>query len=147
MLLKPECNGKNYFQSRAMFNFGDWHHCRSVRDGICRARAWGVILLGGVFVSGEILCLSTYFIHYFQETLRWRTVFCCQEHIVYMGKARKLKLSRRGPKVSLDKQIEDDHFAKPSSRVKVRVRKDEDEEVFMTLFLCSVKADCTTLNE
>lgn len=45
-----------------------------------------------------------------------------------MGKAKKLKLSRRGPKVSLDKQIEDDHFAKPSSRVKVRVRKDEDEE-------------------
>lgn len=45
-----------------------------------------------------------------------------------MGKAKKLKVSRRGPKVSLDKQIEDDHFAKPSSRVKVRIRKDEDEE-------------------
>lgn len=64
-----------------------------------------------------------------------------------MGKAKKLKLSRREPKVSLDKQIEDDRFAKPSSRVKVRVRKDEDEEVFMTLLLCSVKADCINLNE
>jgi len=62
-----------------------------------------------------------------------------------MGKAKKLKVSRRGPKVSLDKQIEDDHFAKASSRVKVRVRKDEDEEVFMTLLLCSVKADCINL--
>jgi len=64
-----------------------------------------------------------------------------------MGKAKKLKLSRRGPKVSLDKQIEDDHFAKPSSRVKVRVRKDEDEEVFVTLLLCSVKADFINLKE
>ncbi|PNF29359.1 hypothetical protein B7P43_G07814, partial [Cryptotermes secundus] len=45
-----------------------------------------------------------------------------------MGKAKKLKISRRGPKVSLEKQIEDDHFVKPSSRVKVRIRKDEDEE-------------------
>jgi ribosomal protein L31E len=66
---------------------------------------------------------------------------------VNMGKAKKLKLSRRGPKVSLDKQIEDDHFAKPSSRVKVRVRKDEDEEVFMTPLLCSVKGDCINLND
>jgi hypothetical protein len=49
--------------------------------------------------------------------------------------------------VSLDKQIEDDHFAKPSSRVKVRVRKDEDEEVFMTLLLCSLKDDCMKLKE
>jgi ribosomal protein L31E len=64
-----------------------------------------------------------------------------------MGKAKKLKVSRRGPKVSLDKQIEDDHFAKPSSRVKVRVRKDEDEEVFMTPLLCSVKGDCIHLNK
>jgi hypothetical protein len=64
-----------------------------------------------------------------------------------MGKAKKLKLSRRGPKVSLDKQIEDDHFAKPSCRVKVRVRKDEDEEVFMTFSLCSEKADCINLSE
>ncbi|XP_069676242.1 bystin [Periplaneta americana] len=45
-----------------------------------------------------------------------------------MGKAKKLKLSKQGPKVSLDKQIEDDKFAKPSSRSKVRTRKDEDEE-------------------
>lgn len=69
------------------------------------------------------------------------------ENIVNMGKAKKLKLSRRGPKVSLDKQIEDDNFAKPSSRVKVRVRKDEDEEVFVTLLLCNVKADCINLKE
>jgi hypothetical protein len=55
-----------------------------------------------------------------------------------MGKAKKLKVSRRGPKVSLDKQIEDDHFAKPSSRVKVRIRKDEDEEVYLTPLLWRV---------
>lgn len=72
---------------------------------------------------------------------------CFAENKVNMGKAKKLKLSRRGPKVSLDKQIEDDHFAKPSSRVKVRVRKDEDEEVFMTLLLCSLKDDCMKLKE
>jgi ribosomal protein L31E len=58
-----------------------------------------------------------------------------------MGKAKKLKVSRRGPKVSLDKQIEDDHFAKPSSRVKVRIRKDEDEEVYLTLLLWRVKVN------
>lgn len=49
-----------------------------------------------------------------------------------MGKARKLKVNRRGPKVPLDKQIEDDQFAKASSRVKLRARKDEDEEVIIT---------------
>jgi hypothetical protein len=53
-----------------------------------------------------------------------------------MGKANKLKMSRRVPKVSLDKQIEDDNFAKPSSRVKVRKRKDEDEEVYATSLYC-----------
>ncbi|XP_046989497.1 bystin [Schistocerca americana] len=44
-----------------------------------------------------------------------------------MGKAKKIKLGRRAPKVALDKQIEEDQFAKPSSRTKTRVRKDEDE--------------------
>lgn len=58
-----------------------------------------------------------------------------------MGKAKKLKMSRRVPKVSLDKQIEDDHFAKPSSRVKVRIRKDEDEEVYSTPLLFCVKVN------
>lgn len=58
-----------------------------------------------------------------------------------MGKAKKLKISRRGPKVSLEKQIEDDHFAKPSSRVKVRIRKDEDEEVYLTPLLWRVKVN------
>ncbi|XP_067014020.2 bystin [Anabrus simplex] len=45
-----------------------------------------------------------------------------------MGKAKKLKVGKKGPKVSLDKQIEDDKFAKPSGRMKIRKRKDEDEE-------------------
>jgi ribosomal protein L31E len=58
-----------------------------------------------------------------------------------MGKAKKLKVSRRGPKVSLDKQIEDDNFAKPSSRVKVRIRKDEDEEVYLTPLLWRVNVN------
>lgn len=44
-----------------------------------------------------------------------------------MGKAKKIKLGRRAPKVALDKQIEDDQFAKPSNRSKTRIRKDEDE--------------------
>ncbi|XP_049951489.1 bystin [Schistocerca serialis cubense] len=44
-----------------------------------------------------------------------------------MGKAKKIKLGRRAPKVALDKQIEEDQFAKPSNRTKTRVRKDEDE--------------------
>jgi hypothetical protein len=63
-----------------------------------------------------------------------------------MGKAKKVKVNRRGPKVSLDKQIEDDQFAKPSSRVKVRTRKDEDEEVIMVYCLsCNVNVNefCT----
>jgi ribosomal protein L31E len=67
-----------------------------------------------------------------------------------MGKARKLKINRRGPKVSLDKQIEDDQFAKPSSRVKVRARKDEDEEVIMMIplwYSVEVNEFCPKLNE
>ncbi|XP_049798941.1 bystin [Schistocerca nitens] len=44
-----------------------------------------------------------------------------------MGKAKKIKLGRRAPKVALDKQIEEDQFAKPSNRTKTRIRKDEDE--------------------
>jgi hypothetical protein len=67
-----------------------------------------------------------------------------------MGKTKKLKVNRRGPKVSLDKQIEDDQFAKPSSRVKVRARKDEDEEVIMMIRLWySVKVNefCPNLNK
>ncbi|XP_049854566.1 bystin [Schistocerca gregaria] len=44
-----------------------------------------------------------------------------------MGKAKKIKLGRRAPKVALDKQIEEDQFAKPSNRTKSRIRKDEDD--------------------
>lgn len=46
-----------------------------------------------------------------------------------MGKAKKLKLGKRPAKIALDEQIESDQFAKPSSRVKVKDRKDEDDEV------------------
>lgn len=47
-----------------------------------------------------------------------------------MGKAKRLKVGKNGPKVALDKQIEDDKFAKASSRVKAgKIRKDGDEEV------------------
>nr|CAD7200836.1 unnamed protein product [Timema douglasi] len=45
-----------------------------------------------------------------------------------MGKAKKLKVSKNVPKLSLDQQIEDDKFAKPSTRVKVRQRQVEQEE-------------------
>ncbi|CAG2057886.1 unnamed protein product [Timema podura] len=45
-----------------------------------------------------------------------------------MGKAKKLKVSKNVSKLSLDKQIEDDKFAKPSTRVKVRQRQVEQEE-------------------
>lgn len=45
-----------------------------------------------------------------------------------MGKAKKLKLGKRPAKIALDEQIESDQFAKPSSRVKVKDRKDEDDE-------------------
>nr|CAD7576272.1 unnamed protein product [Timema californicum] len=45
-----------------------------------------------------------------------------------MGKAKKLKVSKNVSKLSLDQQIEDDKFAKPSTRVKVRQRQVEQEE-------------------
>ncbi|KAJ8871151.1 hypothetical protein PR048_027456 [Dryococelus australis] len=44
-----------------------------------------------------------------------------------MGKAKKIK-ANKGKKVPLEKQIEDDKFAKPSTRVKMRQRNDEDAE-------------------
>lgn len=45
-----------------------------------------------------------------------------------MGKAKKLKFGKGAAKVSLDKQIENDTFAKPTGRVKIRKRRDGDEE-------------------
>ena len=46
-----------------------------------------------------------------------------------MGKSKKLKVTMRGDKISLERQIKEDTFAKPTGRVKVRSRKDEDDEV------------------
>jgi len=46
-----------------------------------------------------------------------------------MGKAKKVKVSKQGEKLSLDKQIEAHRYAKPSSRTKERHRKDEEEDV------------------
>ncbi|XP_034233912.1 bystin [Thrips palmi] len=46
-----------------------------------------------------------------------------------MGKASKIKLSKPTSKTQpLDRQIEEHRFAKPSTRVKNRLRQDEDEE-------------------
>ncbi|XP_063224155.1 bystin [Bacillus rossius redtenbacheri] len=45
-----------------------------------------------------------------------------------MGKAKKIKSGKSKRNVPLEKQIEDDKFAKPSTRVKVRQRNDEDAE-------------------
>lgn len=46
-----------------------------------------------------------------------------------MGKAKKMKPSQKQAKVPLDKEIEDAKFAKSKNRIKVRTRKDEDEQV------------------
>ncbi|XP_022919122.2 bystin [Onthophagus taurus] len=45
-----------------------------------------------------------------------------------MGKAKKLKPSQMGKKVSLEEQLDDDKFAKPKNRNKIRVRKDDHEK-------------------
>lgn len=44
-----------------------------------------------------------------------------------MGKAKKLKATKQGPKIALDKQIEDADTVKPKNRSKVRARKEDDE--------------------
>lgn len=50
-----------------------------------------------------------------------------------MGKANKIKVSKqKGNSMPLDKQLEEHRFAKPSTRVKKRIRQDEDEEVSKT---------------
>lgn len=47
-----------------------------------------------------------------------------------MGKAKKIKPSRRaGAKVALGDDIESSKYAKSKNRNKIRLRKDEDEEV------------------
>lgn len=46
-----------------------------------------------------------------------------------MGKTKKLKPSQVGQKVPLEQDIEDAKFVKPKNRNKVRLRKDDDEEV------------------
>lgn len=46
-----------------------------------------------------------------------------------MGKGKKIKSAKNGPKVTLEQQIEDEQFVKPKDRVKIRERQDEDEEV------------------
>lgn len=48
-----------------------------------------------------------------------------------MGKAKKIKVSKcdTRPKIGLAEQIEDAKSVKSKDRRKVRIRKDEDEEV------------------
>lgn len=46
-----------------------------------------------------------------------------------MGKAKKLKFSKQGSKIALDKQIEEADAIKPKNRNKIRQRKDIDDEV------------------
>ncbi|KAJ9589097.1 hypothetical protein L9F63_017601, partial [Diploptera punctata] len=45
-----------------------------------------------------------------------------------MGKSKKLKVTMKGEKISLERQIEEDKFARPTGRMKVRTRKDEDDQ-------------------
>lgn len=46
-----------------------------------------------------------------------------------MGKTKKLKPSQITKKVPLEQDIEDAKFAKSKNRNKVRLRKDDDEQV------------------
>lgn len=46
-----------------------------------------------------------------------------------MGKAKKLKPSQAAKKVPLEQDIEDAKFTKPKNRNKIRLRKDDDEQV------------------
>lgn len=46
-----------------------------------------------------------------------------------MGKVKKIKVSKPVNKVALDKQIEDDKYAKAKNRSKERSRHDEEDSV------------------
>ncbi|KAL1117798.1 hypothetical protein AAG570_004113 [Ranatra chinensis] len=45
-----------------------------------------------------------------------------------MGKARKIKPSKKGSNLPLDEQIANDSYAKKKNRVKIRLRQDDDEK-------------------
>lgn len=51
------------------------------------------------------------------------------EFIYKMGKAKKAKPSQKANKVPLEQDIENAKFTKSKNRVKMRFRKDEDEQV------------------
>lgn len=51
-----------------------------------------------------------------------------------MGKAKKVKVSKGGPKIGLVDQIELEKTVKFKNRQKVRHRTDEDEEVSSYIF-------------
>lgn len=46
-----------------------------------------------------------------------------------MGRAKRLKIAGKTKNVALGDQIENDNIAKPSGRVKVKRRRDEDDAV------------------
>lgn len=52
-----------------------------------------------------------------------------------MGKAKKLKVSQQGPKMALDKQIEESETVKAKNRNKIRFRQDEDDKVIFIILL------------
>lgn len=52
-----------------------------------------------------------------------------------MGKAKRIKPSQVGNKVALDEDIQSAKFAKPKNRNKIRLRKEEHEEVSSHIFL------------
>lgn len=50
-------------------------------------------------------------------------------HRIKMGKAKRIKPSQIGVKATLEQDIEDAKFAKNKNRNKIRLRKDEDDQV------------------
>lgn len=46
-----------------------------------------------------------------------------------MGKSKRIKVSKNNSKVPLDQQIEESQTVKSKNRNKIRVTKDEDDEV------------------
>lgn len=46
-----------------------------------------------------------------------------------MGKVKKIKVSKPVNKIALDRQIEDDKYAKAKNRLKERSRHDEEDSV------------------
>lgn len=51
------------------------------------------------------------------------------KHNISMGKVKKIKVSKPVNKIALDRQIEDDKYAKAKNRSKERSRQDEEDSV------------------